>query len=194
MNRPIASSVSSRSTARKMCFPALALLTLSASWSASAAVLSVPGTYLTIGEAVNAANPGDTILIAAGSYGPAFVNKSRLTIAADGSGPVTITIPGAAGNFLVLGASQVALRDLSFDGVGLVAASGANVSILNVSIVNAGLTVAQNSFAVVSGSSVAAAPRHSPSSPARASVCRAATCCRARAMPMRPSASARTRC
>lgn len=69
----------------------LALLSLSAAFSfglrsVSAATLNVPGTYPTIQAAVNAAAPGDTIIVAAGTY------------------TETVTIPAAKTGLIIRGA------------------------------------------------------------------------------------------
>jgi hypothetical protein len=62
----------------------------------SAATINVPGDYPTIQAAVDAASPGDTIYVAAGTYDEQVVINKRLTL--QGAGTTTIVKPSSAGN------------------------------------------------------------------------------------------------
>jgi len=60
----------------------------------AAATINVPGDYSTIQAAINAANPGDTIKVAAGTYDEQVVINRTLTL--QGTGVTTVIKPSAA--------------------------------------------------------------------------------------------------
>ena len=68
--------------------------------NASAATRNVPGTYPTIQDAVNASAPGDTILVAAGTYTENITIDRRVILQGAGSGnnPLVDTIIQSAAN------------------------------------------------------------------------------------------------
>jgi hypothetical protein len=101
-----------------------------------------------IQQAVDAAKPGDVILLRKGHYtGGVVITKNRLTIVGDGVG--TVVEPGAsnacaqatgtAAGFCVLGAHGVTIRDLTvrgFDGFGVFGAGTDRFTVTKVYAVN----------------------------------------------------------
>jgi hypothetical protein len=88
--------------------------------SAHAATINVPADEATVQDAINVASPGDTILIAAGTYtGDVIVDVARLTIRGAGMN-ATILGPGS-GNFAFTVDSdgdQAHIEDLTITGAG----------------------------------------------------------------------------
>jgi len=91
------------------------------------ATLNVPGDYSTIQAAISAANSGDTILVAAGTYtetGQIVINKN-LTIIGAGADETIIKPAGNTGSdgdargwFLVTSGKSFTLRGVTLDGAG----------------------------------------------------------------------------
>src|SRR5689334_22233647 len=99
------------------------LLTASAGF---AATLNVPGTYATIQACLNAAQPGDTCLVAAGTYAGATVSRSgsagkRITIQADTSG----SQPILTGSINVGTNSYITVQGFYFNGASVSGSRGA---------------------------------------------------------------------
>ena len=70
----------------------------------SAAIINVPADYATIQLAINAAGPGDTINVAAGTYAGAVVNEDLNIIgAAGGASVITSGVPYKIGSSLLTG-------------------------------------------------------------------------------------------
>ena len=125
---------------------ALALVlafSLVATTPVTAATLYVPGGYPTIQAAVGAAAPGDTIMVAAGTYNEAVtVNKTNLTIQGAGPAATFITTTGATPAFTIT-VNDITIRDLTItNSTGLM--TGILVSIK--SGVTQGLTVENVDF------------------------------------------------
>lgn len=79
------------------------LLTFGTSDHAAAATTrNVPAAYPTIQDAVDAAGPGDTVLVAAGTYFETGVVDKRLTLEGAGSGSTVIDADGLPGNGILL--------------------------------------------------------------------------------------------
>ncbi|MCB9513377.1 MAG: hypothetical protein H6694_03595 [Candidatus Latescibacteria bacterium] len=72
----------------------LSLLLLTLSLSSHAAVITVPGDYVTVQEAVDAAAPGDTVDVAAGSYEEQVV-IANLLLRGAGAGSTVLLSPSA---------------------------------------------------------------------------------------------------
>ena len=74
--------------------------------AASAATINVPASYATIQGAVNAASPGDTIVVSPGTYQEAVVVAKRLTITGTGTGSGRPVVDaGGADSAITLGAN-----------------------------------------------------------------------------------------
>ena len=128
----------------------LSLLLLTLSLSSHAAVITVPGDYVTVQEAVDAAAPGDTVDVAAGSYEEQVVIAKDLLLRGAGAGstvllsPVSLTAffnSGSDDNYPVLyihdATEQVAGRTI--DGAGR---GNGNSRFMGVAFWNAGGSVA----------------------------------------------------
>lgn len=103
------------------------ILLLTTAPFAAGAVRNVPGSYPTIQAAVNAAQPGDEIVVAAGTYAEQVVIGKNLTLTGAGQGETVILAPffmpftthQAAYNaviHLARPATSVTIRDLTVDG------------------------------------------------------------------------------
>jgi hypothetical protein len=119
----------------------LTLLSLSLASASIAATLNVPGTYATIQACVNAAQPGDTCLIAAGTYAGASMARSGaagkyITVQADPNGAQPIL----TGSISVGGNSYITVQGFQFNG-GTVSTSlsGNHIKILGNTFLNCGL-------------------------------------------------------
>ncbi|MFN0120012.1 MAG: hypothetical protein ACKV2V_05875, partial [Blastocatellia bacterium] len=108
--------------------------------TAAAATINVPGNFPTIQQAVNAAAPGDTIVVAAGGYvGPVNVNKS-LTIGGANSGVAGTAARGPesilSGGGFTISASNVVINGFTVqnevNGAGVTIAAGTSgVQVIN---------------------------------------------------------------
>jgi hypothetical protein len=78
-----------------------AVTVLSLSHSAVAGLINVPDSVLEIGDAVVIANPGDTILVATGTYAGGFGIYQNIVLKAAGPGPVIIQGIGSAWVFVI---------------------------------------------------------------------------------------------
>ena len=79
------------------CAPALA---------SAGSTLNVPGDFATIQAAIDAANPGDTVLVAPGSYaGPIDFHSKAITLASSGGRDVTTIAGGASAAVVTIGAN-----------------------------------------------------------------------------------------
>jgi parallel beta-helix repeat protein len=104
----------------------LLILFASAAAPASAASLTVgtSGQFKTIAEAVNAAHPGDTIVVAPGNYAENIVIDKPLTIQSQGSGS-TVTAADPSKDVLQLQGAGIHIQGLTL--VGASGASGVHV-------------------------------------------------------------------
>ena len=128
----------------------LSLLLLTLSLSSHAAVITVPGDYVTVQEAVDAAAPGDTVDVAAGSYEEQVVIAKDLLLRGAGAGstvllsPVSLTAffnSGSDDNYPVLYIhdATVQVAGLTIDGAGR---GNGNSRFMGVAFWNAGGSVA----------------------------------------------------
>ncbi len=79
----------------------------------AAATINVPGDYATIQAAINAANPGDTILVAAGTYlGGIQIDKALTLSSTDGADVTTIMGVDSNDSYLV----RIYHSDVTFEG------------------------------------------------------------------------------
>jgi len=83
----------------------------------SAATINVPGNYSTIQAAIDAASPGDTINVAAGTYDESVLIDKSLTLIGIGEKPI---ITGASVNYIVKvgGTSNVVIDNVEVNGGG----------------------------------------------------------------------------
>jgi len=120
-------------------------LTIASCWflatAACAAVLQVPAEYATIQAAVNAAAPGDTVMVAAGVYEEQVVIGSDLVLLGAGVGQTVVqappSLPYAVGSDQYRGvicadqtAAEVTVAQLTIDGLGRNPSSGRFVGLL----------------------------------------------------------------
>lgn len=91
---------------------------------AAAAIINVPGDYVTIQAAVNAASAGDTIIVAAGTYTEnVVIGKANLTLQSAVKGGAiirpTITAPGWPSAVVVINSDGVTVDGFEIDGTTL---------------------------------------------------------------------------
>ncbi len=116
------------------------LLLLALTLSAPAATLDVPGAFLTVQDAIDAALPGDTVQVAAGTTSGEVLVDKDITIA--GSGMDQTTLDGGAGEYVltVAAGASVTLQGFTVDAGGLRygvnVLPGAHVTISSVKIKN----------------------------------------------------------
>jgi parallel beta-helix repeat protein len=123
-----------------------AFLFLQDSSATDSNVISVPGDYLTIQQAVNAANPGDTVFIRASVY-EEHVNIDK-TVYLIGSDPVSVIIDGkGVGNVVTVSANNVVVKGLSLRNsgspfyAGLYISNAENVSVTNITVTNCSMGI-----------------------------------------------------
>jgi parallel beta-helix repeat protein len=104
---------------KRKIFSILFAIVLAASFSltidtpAAAATINVPGDYATIQAAINAANPGDTINVAAGTYlGGIQIDKALTLSSTDGADATSIMGVDSNDSYLV----RIYHSDVTFEG------------------------------------------------------------------------------
>lgn len=99
----------------KLVYWCLILVLVIAGFS-SAAIIRVPGDYSTIQEAIDAARPGDKVLVAAGTYKENITLKNGAEIIGAGADVTTITAP--SGNIVTVGSAglRTSIRGFTIDG------------------------------------------------------------------------------
>jgi hypothetical protein len=138
---------------RRKIFSILAVLVVVLTFSlvtavpAAAATINVPASYATIQAAINAASPGDIIVVAAGTYTEDLtVNTANLTIrSATGMAVTTIQLVDGVGIDIQAGATNFTLGGAS--GQGFTILSGAGTT-FNIQLANApaGVTISYNTI------------------------------------------------
>ncbi|MBI5561721.1 MAG: right-handed parallel beta-helix repeat-containing protein [Deltaproteobacteria bacterium] len=137
--------------------PIALILCASPAIDAGAATLSVPGTYKTIHEAVEAAAPSDTIAVGPGAYKENIVIKKSLALIAT-AGPASTTVMAATPSEPVIkavDASGVTITGFTVTGSGVSGISIINVKdsavTLNTAVKNSsGIVVVRSSNSVIS--------------------------------------------
>ncbi|MGC9530195.1 MAG: right-handed parallel beta-helix repeat-containing protein [Candidatus Bipolaricaulaceae bacterium] len=130
----------------------LAGLALLVSIGGLAATINVPGDYAMIQAAINAAAPGDTIVVAAGTYAENLNITKSVTISGVGTDLVILEPAGAGYGIGVSGAgNNVAIENITITAGNavyfLVHVSGVqNFTIQNVKVVGAGKTVTPGGY------------------------------------------------
>ncbi|WP_421707251.1 right-handed parallel beta-helix repeat-containing protein [Algihabitans sp.] len=105
------------------------------------------GNYLTIQEAIDNAEEGDTILVKDGTYGPVTIDKSVTLLSENGSESVIIQGSGVSQGSAVRIAAGVEGVTLGAEGQGFTIAAGAgDLAALHVVEDNSGVTVEGNSL------------------------------------------------
>jgi CHAT domain-containing protein/nitrous oxidase accessory protein NosD len=106
------------------------------------ATITVPDDYPTIQEAIYAANPGDTVLIASGSYVEQLLIGKDITLQGDCSGVTSLDAQG--GSAITINSGVVAISDVAF------LHGGENVTILNPHVFGDGaLSIRGDSYVLV---------------------------------------------
>jgi hypothetical protein len=126
------------------------------------ATLNVPGTYLTIQAAIDAATAGDIIQVAAGTYTENLVVTKEVTIAGAGAASTIVvpalsapmpsgsgSLPVGASNLVLVQANNVTIHDITLDGDNTsltsgVVAGGADIDARNGIITNHPMGVYNN--------------------------------------------------
>lgn len=113
-----------------LCCPLLAV----APAAVGALERHVPGDHPTVEAALNAAEPGDVIVVAAGTF-PLSTSRTGIQLTIRGAGMTATVLDGGGGTLLRLTNSTVALEDLTLhDGSDGIAASGSQVSLDSVRV------------------------------------------------------------
>jgi hypothetical protein len=119
----------------------LTLLSVLLASAGFAATLNVPGNYATIQACVNAAQPGDTCFVAAGSYAGASIARSGaagkyITLLADPSGAQ----PLLTGSINIGGNSYITVQGFQLSGASInTSLSGSHIKIIGNTFQNCGL-------------------------------------------------------
>ncbi|AJF61965.1 TPA: hypothetical protein HA239_02695 [Candidatus Woesearchaeota archaeon] len=81
-------------------------------------IRNVPGEYATIQTAIDAANPGDTIIIAAGTYDENIVIDSKTDLTIQGVGDTTLIEPSLGIGFAITDSSDITIANLKIHTTG----------------------------------------------------------------------------
>ena len=114
-------------TAIALAVALLVTMAVSAPVAAQGNVIRVPDDYTTIQAAVNAASPGNVILVSPGSYWESVTVDESVSIKGAGSAKTTVESPDGATVFTVL-ANNVSITGLTITGATAVWQSGIQIS------------------------------------------------------------------